>query len=180
MWRPDPTLKNGAFSEKPQSRNKTYNQMKIKNLIPILGALFIGLTSPTIGKAQTDKYPPIQSYFDKTVDQKCSGVWGLDKIISQQITENSITEISETVHGDLYKSVYSNLDFSKLDRISTYEEDYGSKKIICLAFWFSYDITYTLYKNGEQFANGAEDRFHCYILAKDEKAIIALFNAWIK
>lgn len=154
--------------------------MKTKKLIPILGALIISLTSLTLSSTQTDKFPPIQSNFDKTADQKCAGVWGLDKIISQNITEHTITKISETSRGDKYKSVYSNLDFSKLSRITTYKDDYGTKKIICLAFWFNYDITYTSYKNGEQYATGEQDRFHCYILAKDEKAIVKLFDEWIK
>lgn len=154
--------------------------MKQLKLMTILGALIIILTSQTTHSVQTDKFPPIQNYFDKTVGEKCYGVIGLDKIISQNITEHTIIIITEDVKGDKSKNVYSNLDFSKLSEVQTYKEEFGPKKIFKLVLRFNYDITYTLYKNEKQYATGKQKRLDCYILAKDENSIKKLFNEWMK
>jgi hypothetical protein len=138
------------------------------------------LDDSKITHVSAEPFPSVQKYLDKIEGKIFEENSSVDKMISQRLSVNTHTKNSITISSkNIYKSVYSNIDWNKFSRVTMHSVKNEKKYTECV-FHFSSDITYTSFKNGEQFATGNLETFSCFIYKKDEEAFLKAVKYWEK
>jgi hypothetical protein len=129
---------------------------------------------------QSDDFPPIQKFLDKVKGEKfvTSGVYDKDKMVSQIITKNTFTEITQK--NKINKTIFSNINWQSFYNVNFYSVR-ETKKIIKCRFEFRDYITFTGYNDKDEVLySGKEKIFDCYLYAKDEKDVLKIIEDWEK
>ena len=126
-----------------------------------------------------DNMPPIQMFLDKIAGKEFAYIAGLEKHISQLLTNNSFTGICiYSSSGKTNKEEVKKIDWKYFNHVETYTLKNEEKVIIC-KFYFDINLNQKSFSNNVEFGNYDKyNYFHCFVLAKDKDALLKVVKDW--